>query len=104
MLNELRWREVPRELLWLSLIPMGYIIIVTIFQKFKFKNHKIKFTNRYIEFYDYGKLKRQCKILEDELARPFFTQCTMKKSINVFFDFILSCKFDTKISFLYIYK
>ena len=78
MLNELRWREVPRELLWLSLIPMGYIIIVAIFQKFKFKNHKIKFTNRYIEFYDYGKLKRQCKILEDKLARPFFTQCTMK--------------------------
>ena len=57
-----------------------------------------------IEFCDYGKLKRQCKILEDKLARPFFTQCTMKKSINVFFDFILSCKFDTKISFLYIYK
>lgn len=57
-----------------------------------------------IEFYDYGKLKRQCKILEEKLARPFFAQCTMKKSINVFFDFILSCKFDTKISFLYIYK
>ena len=90
MLNELRWREVPRELLWLSLIPMGYIIIVAIFQKFKFKNHKIKFTNRYIEFYDYGKLKRQCKILEDELARPFFTQCTMKKSIpDIFFDLFM---------------
>ena len=80
ILNELRWREVPQELLWLSLIPMSYIIIVAIFQKFKFKNHKIKFTNSYIEFYDYGKLKRQCKILEDELARPFFTECTMKKS------------------------
>lgn len=90
MLNELRWREVPRELLWLSLIPMSYIIIVAIFQKFKFKNHKIKFTNRYIEFYDYGKLKRQCKILEDELARPFFTQCTMKKSIpDIFFDLFM---------------
>ena len=90
MLNELRWREVPRELLWSSLIPMGYIIIVAIFQKFKFKNHKIKFTNRYIEFYDYRKLKRQCKILEDELARPFFTQCTMKKSIpDIFFDLFM---------------
>lgn len=90
MLNELCWREVPRELLWLSLIPMGYIIIVAIFQKFKFKNHKIKFTNRCIEFYDYGKLKRQCKILEDELARPFFTQCTMKKSIpDIFFDLFM---------------
>ena len=90
ILDELRWREVPRELLWLSLIPMGYIIIVAIFQKFKFKNHKIKFTNRYIEFYDYGKLKRQCKILEDELARPFFTQCTMKKSIpDIFFDLFM---------------
>ena len=47
---------------WFSLIPITYIVIVAIFQKFKFKNHKIKFTNRYIEFYDYGKLKRQCKI------------------------------------------
>jgi len=37
-----------------SLIPITYIVIVAIFQKFKFKNHKIKFTNRYIEFYDYG--------------------------------------------------
>lgn len=90
MLNEFRWREMPRELLWSSLIPMSYIIIVAIFQKFKFKNHKIKFTNRYIEFYDYGKLKRQCKILEDELVRPFFTQCTMKKSIpDILFDLFI---------------
>ena len=33
---------------WFSLIPITYIVIVAIFQKFKFKNHKIKFTNRYI--------------------------------------------------------
>lgn len=90
ILNELRWREVPRELLWLSLIPMSYIIIVAFFQKFKFKNHKIKFTNHYIEFYDYEKSKRQCKIIKDELARPFFTECTMKKSMpDVFFNLLM---------------
>lgn len=92
ILNELRWREVPRELLWLSLIPMSYIIIVAIFQKFKFKNHKIKFTNRYIEFYDYGKLKRQCKILEDELGRTFFANSSVKTEkfhILVYFIIIL---------------
>ena len=83
---------------WFSLIPITYIVIVAIFQKFKFKNHKIKFTNRYIKFYDYGKLKRQCKILEDELARPFFTQCTIKKSkfdilFNLFMVLVISLTF-----------
>ena len=72
ILNELRWGKVPRELLCLSLIPISYIVIVAILQKFKFKNHKIKFTNHHIEFYDYGKLKRKCKIVEDELGRTFF--------------------------------
>ncbi|MDA3064931.1 hypothetical protein OFN93_01365 [Campylobacter sp. CN_NE4] len=72
ILQELRWGKVPQELLWLSLIPVSYIIIIAVLQKFKFKNHKIKFTNHYIEFYDYGKLKRKCKISHDELARTFF--------------------------------
>ncbi|MDA3046268.1 CCDC34 family protein [Campylobacter sp. VBCF_06 NA8] len=90
ILNELRWGKVPQELLWLSLIPIGYIVIVAILQKFKFKNHKIKFTNHHIEFYDYGKLKRKCNIIQDELAKPFFTQCTMKKSMfDIFFDLFM---------------
>jgi len=82
---------------WFSLIPITYIVIVAIFQKFKFKNHKIKFTNRYIEFYDYGKLKRQCKILEDELARTFFANSCVKTEkfhILVYFIIILSLIID----------
>ncbi|MDA3052796.1 CCDC34 family protein [Campylobacter sp. JMF_01 NE2] len=90
ILEELRWREVPQELLWLSLIPVSYIVIVAILQKFKFKNHKIKFTNHHIEFYDYGKLKRKCKISNDELARPFFAQCTINKSkSDILFDLFI---------------
>lgn len=58
---------------FLSIFAIAYIAIVCIFQKFKYKDHKIKFTNRYIEFYDDGKLKKQCEIIYDELARPFFT-------------------------------
>ena len=61
-----------------GIFPTIYIIIVAIFQKFKFKNHTIKFTNKYIEFYDDGKLKRQCEIIYDELARPFFTSWSGK--------------------------
>ncbi|MBP3206767.1 MAG: hypothetical protein J6M21_00735 [Campylobacter sp.] len=57
---------------FLSIFAIAYIAIVCIFQKFKYKDHKIKFTNRYIEFYDDGKLKKQCEIIYDELARPFF--------------------------------
>lgn len=57
---------------FLSIFAIAYIVIVCIFQKFKYKDHKIKFTNRYIEFYDDGKFKRQCEIIYDELARPFF--------------------------------
>ena len=49
ILQELRRGEIPQEFLWISLIPITFIIIVAFFQKFKFKNHKIKFTNRYIE-------------------------------------------------------
>lgn len=37
---------------------IGYIFVVTICQKQYFSNHKIKFCNKYIEFYDYGKLKK----------------------------------------------
>lgn len=78
ILQELPWGEIPQEFLWISLIPITFIIIVAIFQKFKFKNHKIKFTNRNIEFYDYGKLKRKCKITEDELGRTFFANSCVK--------------------------
>ncbi|MCZ6160651.1 hypothetical protein [Campylobacter ureolyticus] len=70
-----------KEFVWFSLIPISYIIIIVFFQKFKFKNHKIKFTNNYIEFYDYGKLKRRCKIIENQLVRPFFSHCRTKKYI-----------------------
>ena len=48
-----------------------YILVVSIFQTKHFSKHKIKFTNRYIEFYDYGKLKRQCEVIKAELIRPF---------------------------------
>ena len=78
ILQELRRGEIPQEFLWISLIPITFIIIVAFFQKFKFKNHKIKFTNRYIEFYDYGKLKRKCKIVKDELGRTFFANSCVK--------------------------
>lgn len=57
-----------------GIFPTIYIIVVAIFQKFKYKNHTIKFTNRYIEFYDNTKLKRRCEIIYGELARPFFFQ------------------------------
>ena len=89
ILNELRWGKVPRELLCLSLIPISYIVIVAIFQKFKFKNHKIKFTNHNIEFYDYGKLKRKCKITEDELGRTFFANsCVKTETFHIIVYFI----------------
>ncbi|MBP3223923.1 MAG: hypothetical protein J6M14_01305 [Campylobacter sp.] len=48
-----------------------YVIVISIFQKTHFSKHKIKFTNRYIEFYDYGKLKRQCEIIENKMFRTF---------------------------------
>ena len=90
ILNELRWGKVPRELLWFSLIPITFIIIVAIFQKFKFKNHKIKFTNHNIEFYDYGKLKRKCKIAEDELGRTFFANsCVKTETYHIIVYFIV---------------
>ena len=90
ILNELRWGKVPRELLWFSLIPITFIIIVAIFQKFKFKNHKIKFTNHNIEFYDYGKLKRKCKIAEDELGRTFFANsCVKTETFHIIVYFIV---------------
>ena len=90
ILQELRWGKVPRELLWFSLIPIIFIIIVAIFQKFKFKNHKIKFTNHNIEFYDYGKLKRKCKITEDELGKTFFANsCVKTETYHIIVYFIV---------------
>ena len=73
---------------FLSIFAIVYIAIVCIFQKLKYKDHKIKFTNRYIEFYDDGKLKRQCEIIYDELARPFFltwgSDWKYRKLMNLF--------------------
>ncbi|MDA3076661.1 CCDC34 family protein [Campylobacter sp. JMF_04 NA10] len=61
--------------IWLILFPICWISIIFMFQKTHFSHHKIKFTNRYIEFYDYGKLKRRCEIVENKMAKPFFTCC-----------------------------
>ncbi|MBQ9876644.1 MAG: hypothetical protein IJM31_06155 [Campylobacter sp.] len=61
--------------IWLIIFPILWISIVFIFQRTHFSRHKIKFTNRYVEFYDYGKLKRQCEIIENKMAKPFFTCC-----------------------------
>ncbi|MDA3045619.1 CCDC34 family protein [Campylobacter sp. VBCF_06 NA8] len=57
---------------FLSIFAAIYIIVAYLIHKFRYKDNKIKFTNRYIEFYDDGKLKRQCEVIYDELARPFF--------------------------------
>ena len=80
---------------FLSIFAVSYIVIVCIFQKFKYKNHTIKFTNRYIEFYDDGKLKRQCEIIYDELVRPFFitwgSDWKYNKLINLFPTAVFIC-------------
>ena len=60
----------------------GYIFVISIFQKTHFSHHKIKFTNRYIEFYDYGKLKRQCEIISDELVLPFSEFYSKKSKLD----------------------
>ena len=69
-----------------------YVIVISIFQKTHFSKHKIKFTNRYIEFYDYGKLKRQCEIISDELILPFSERCSKKlklDSVDIFIYLLL---------------
>ena len=62
---------------------VGYIFVVTICQKQYFSNHKIKFCNKYIEFYDYGKLKKQSKIVASELILPFSTNYSKNSNFDI---------------------
>lgn len=62
---------------------IGYIFVVTICQKQYFSNHKIKFCNKYIEFYDYGKLKKQSKIVASELILPFSTNYSKNSNFDI---------------------
>ena len=75
----------------LIILPIGWICIAYLFQKTHFSHHKIKFTNKCIEFYDYGKLKRQCEIIENKMAKPFFIYCDVsdKKQTFVFVYFLV---------------
>ena len=41
ILQELRRGEIPQEFLWISLIPITFIIIVAFFQKFKFSQTSV---------------------------------------------------------------
>ncbi|WP_270875679.1 hypothetical protein [Campylobacter sp. CS_ED2] len=76
---------VRNEYLQFGLLLMACIIVIYIIYKLKHKDHTIKFTNKYIEFYDDGKLKRQHKIVYDDLVRPFFLA---GKDIDAFSAFI----------------
>lgn len=68
-----------------GLLLIACVIVAYIIYKFKHKNNTIKFTNRYIEFYDDEKLKRQCKIIYDDLVKPFFLA---GKDVDTFSAFI----------------